>query len=161
MVGSGRPTTGRLVAQQWPSAPSWGPCQSHTPAGAPTPEPHHDFFYDDLNKAPEVGGQRLLTALMYLTTPEEGGETVFPQSPTQTPREGLSACVKKGLAHQPRKGDLLIFYSLHPDGTEDKASMHQSCPVLKGVSGRASTMGSNGREGCGPSAAGSLPWAAP
>jgi prolyl 4-hydroxylase len=40
--------------------------------------PHHDFFADEFNK--KRGGQRVCTVLMYLTTPEEGGETVFPQA---------------------------------------------------------------------------------
>lgn len=83
-----------------------------------------------------MGGQRLVTALMYLSTPEAGGETVFPASATQTPRAGLSDCVQSGLAHKPVKGDLLLFYALRPDGTEDDTSLHGSCPTLKGVSGR-------------------------
>ncbi|KAI8465545.1 MAG: hypothetical protein J3K34DRAFT_379780 [Monoraphidium minutum] len=95
-------------------------------------EAHTDYFHDALNAAPEVGGQRLVTVLMYLSTPEEGGETVFPDSGTQTPREGLSGCVKGGLAHRPMKGDMLLFYSLHPDGSPDPTSMHESCPTLKG-----------------------------
>jgi hypothetical protein len=41
-------------------------------------EQHHDFLVDAINPSPEHGGQRLVTFLMYLTTVEEGGETVFP-----------------------------------------------------------------------------------
>ena len=41
-----------------------------------TPEPHFDYFLDPLNAAPSNGGQRLVTALMFLRAPEEGGETV-------------------------------------------------------------------------------------
>lgn len=39
-------------------------------------EPHFDYFHDAVNTAPDRGGQRVLTMLMYLTTPDEGGETV-------------------------------------------------------------------------------------
>ena len=41
-------------------------------------EQHHDFLIDKVNPAPENGGQRIITFLMYLTTVEEGGETYFP-----------------------------------------------------------------------------------
>lgn len=41
-------------------------------------EPHTDYFHDKYNARPENGGQRVATVLMYLSTPEEGGETVFP-----------------------------------------------------------------------------------
>ena len=41
-------------------------------------EQHHDFLIDSVNPAPENGGQRMMTFLMYLTTVEEGGETLFP-----------------------------------------------------------------------------------
>ena len=43
-------------------------------------EQHHDFLVDAINPSPEHGGQRLVTFLMYLTTVEEGGETVFPMA---------------------------------------------------------------------------------
>jgi len=39
-----------------------------------------DYFHDALNQRVEMGGQRILTMLMYLSTPDEGGETVFPDA---------------------------------------------------------------------------------
>jgi prolyl 4-hydroxylase len=39
-------------------------------------EPHYDYFHDSYNSRPENGGQRVVTVLMYLSSPEEGGETV-------------------------------------------------------------------------------------
>jgi prolyl 4-hydroxylase len=33
---------------------------------------------------------------------------------------------------KPRVGDALLFYSLTPDGTQDKLSLHAGCPVIKG-----------------------------
>jgi len=32
-------------------------------------DPHHDFFYDQINARPEHGGQRIATVLMYLCAP--------------------------------------------------------------------------------------------
>lgn len=33
---------------------------------------------------------------------------------------------------KPKKGDALLFYSLHLDGTTDEHSLHAGCPVIKG-----------------------------
>lgn len=43
-------------------------------------EPHTDYFHDTYNSRPDNGGQRVATVLIYLATPEEGGETVFPHA---------------------------------------------------------------------------------
>ncbi|GBF92736.1 prolyl 4-hydroxylase-like [Raphidocelis subcapitata] len=95
-------------------------------------EPHYDYFFDAKNQAESEGGQRIVTALMYLATPEEGGETVFPDAAVAGPQEGLSACARVGLANKPYKGDMLVFYSLTPGGETDPSSLHASCPTLKG-----------------------------
>jgi prolyl 4-hydroxylase len=94
--------------------------------------PHFDYFHDDLNSQEESGGQRIATVLMYLSTPEEGGETVFPSAAVKVAGAGWSECARDGFAVKPRKGDALLFYSLLPDGTKDLASLHGSCPVTKG-----------------------------
>ncbi|CAI5478026.1 unnamed protein product [Closterium sp. Yama58-4] len=33
----------------------------------------------------------------------------------------------------PEKGDALLFFNLHPDGSPDPASLHYACPVVHGV----------------------------
>lgn len=95
-------------------------------------EPHHDFFHDPVNQAAARGGQRIATVLMYLTTPEEGGETVFPNAADKVFGDEWSDCAKRGLAVKARRGNALLFFSLHPDGTEDTTSLHGSCPTTKG-----------------------------
>lgn len=95
-------------------------------------EPHFDYFHDNTNKDASHGGQRIATMLMYLSTPEEGGETVFPNAGNRVSGPGWSECAKKGLAYHPVQGDGLLFFSLTPDGREDPASLHGSCPVTKG-----------------------------
>eukprot|EP00884_Botryococcus_braunii_P010199 jgi/Botrbrau1/19180/Bobra.0077s0088.2 len=95
-------------------------------------EPHNDYFFDSYNQRPENGGQRIATVLMYLSTPEEGGETVFPTAETKVSGEGWSDCARAGLAVKARKGDALLFYGMTPDGDLDPHSLHGSCPTLKG-----------------------------
>ena len=138
------------------------------------------------NARQENGGQRVATVLMYLATPEEGGETVFPYAEKkvhhshtqalpgllshrtepatvlqrevrpegcalslpstssttlpppppgarlQVEGEGWSECARRGLAVKAVKGNALLFYSLKPNGVEDNASTHGSCPTLAG-----------------------------
>lgn len=82
--------------------------------------PHHDFF--DTNTVGGLaqqrrGGQRVASFLMYLNTPEEGGETIFPVA---------------GLAVTPKKGDALLFFDCHLDGTPDSSTLHGGSPVIQG-----------------------------
>ncbi|XVE83865.1 hypothetical protein DITRI_Ditri16bG0122300 [Diplodiscus trichospermus] len=96
-------------------------------------EPHYDYFHDKANQ--ELGGHRIATVLMYLSDVESGGETVFPNSQgklAQPKDESWSDCARNGYAVKPRKGDALLFFSLHPDATTDSSSLHGSCPVIKG-----------------------------
>ncbi|KVI02529.1 Metridin-like ShK toxin [Cynara cardunculus var. scolymus] len=66
-------------------------------------EPHWDYFHDKANQA--MGGHRIATVLMYLSNVQK---------------------VK------PKKGDALLFFSLHPNATTDVLSLHGSCPVIEG-----------------------------
>lgn len=50
----------------------------------------------------------------------------------QVEGEGWSDCALRGLAVKAQKGAALLFYSLKPNGEEDPASTHGSCPTLAG-----------------------------
>jgi prolyl 4-hydroxylase len=93
---------------------------------------HFDYFPDDPKK--QVGGQRYATVLMYLSNVKRGGETVFTNAPDTTPKDDTwSECAKGYLAVKPSKGDAVLFFSMHPDGSPDTYSLHYACPVVEGV----------------------------
>ncbi|GMH32459.1 hypothetical protein BSKO_00293 [Bryopsis sp. KO-2023] len=94
--------------------------------------PHHDFFHHETHTSVSAGGQRIMTVLMYIETPLEGGETVFPRADRRSSGPGWSACARAGMSVKPIKGDAVMFYSLFPNGTADASSLHGSCPTLQG-----------------------------
>lgn len=77
-------------------------------------EVHHDsgLFADD------PAGERVLTLLLYLQTPAEGGSTVFPEL---------------GLRIAAVAGRLVAWRNLLPDGTPNPAMRHAASPVRKGA----------------------------
>ncbi|KAG1679469.1 hypothetical protein FOA52_011067 [Chlamydomonas sp. UWO 241] len=84
---------------------------------------------------------RVMSILIYLIAPEEGGETAFPHASAWVnpeagePRQGnFSECAKGHVAYKPKMGDALMFYDRTVDYLSmDAASMHTGCPVVKGV----------------------------
>jgi prolyl 4-hydroxylase len=84
-------------------------------------KPHFDAWDDDSERGRrcmERGGQRLVTALLYLNHVEAGGATSFP---------------KLGLEVHPLRGNLLLFHNCYA-GTNRKHenSLHGGMPVTAG-----------------------------
>lgn len=74
-------------------------------------KPHHDAER-------EGGNQRILTALLYLSDDYEGGETRF---------------TKTDFSFRGRKGDILLFSNVQPDGRPDPLAEHAGLPVRSGT----------------------------
>ena len=82
---------------------------------------HHDFFHENQKYWAEMkktGGQRTWTAMIYLNDVEEGGATWFPQA---------------GLKVAPRRGLLLAWNNMNPDGSPNTLTLHEGMPVVHGV----------------------------
>nr|CAD2192638.1 unnamed protein product [Meloidogyne enterolobii] len=86
-------------------------------------EPHFDFSrdFEAVNSTKghqNMGiGNRIATVLIYLSTPEKGGFTIFNQIKTIA---------------KPTKHDALFWYNLWRSGKGDIRTMHAACPVLLG-----------------------------
>jgi prolyl 4-hydroxylase len=80
-------------------------------------KPHHDYFSLKDNptaQSLETAGQRIMTFLIYLNTPEEGGGTYFPEA---------------NLQFEAEEGYGLLFkYE-----KQERQSLHAGTPVKKGV----------------------------
>ena len=63
------------------------------------------------------GGLRIVTFMLYLTSVEAGGNTVFPQA---------------GISVKPEKGSALYWFNIGPQNNYDSRLMHLGCPVLFG-----------------------------
>lgn len=84
-------------------------------------KPHNDWFYTTEAYWPledARGGQRSWTAMAYLNTVEEGGDTHF---------------THVGLKIEPKPGVLMLWNNAHPDGTPNVDTMHAGSPVAKGA----------------------------
>ncbi|CAK5076818.1 unnamed protein product [Meloidogyne enterolobii] len=82
-------------------------------------DPHYDFAREETKAFSDLGtGNRIATALFYLSKPDEGGFTVFTD---------LKSAMK------PSKYDCLFWYNLLRSGEGDLRTRHAACPVLLGT----------------------------
>jgi len=83
-------------------------------------KPHTDWFSNDENGKVHIGtqGNRIATVLTYLHSPDEGGETIFPEAQKSVPAKA---------------GDAVLFWDLTPNNDPDPRSLHGGKPVIKGI----------------------------
>eukprot|EP00658_Telonema_sp_P-2_P048838 TRINITY_DN37141_c0_g1_i1.p1 TRINITY_DN37141_c0_g1~~TRINITY_DN37141_c0_g1_i1.p1 ORF type:complete len:388 (-),score=111.00 TRINITY_DN37141_c0_g1_i1:425-1588(-) len=88
-------------------------------AGGDYHPPHTDWFVPTKGDLSHV---LIVTMILYLTSPEEGGTTYFKH-----------AIGGKGHHIQPVRGDVAVWWSCHRNGTQDWLSDHSSEPLKKGI----------------------------
>ncbi len=83
--------------------------------------PHLDSFDNERIRRHELsgdfGGQRMITTLVYLIEPDDGGETEYPLSDLLVPV---------------RRNTSTIHFNAHENGEQDPQSLHASRPVKSG-----------------------------
>ena len=85
-------------------------------------ELHRDANVDDVNydagpPAWLISGERLMTFMVYLSSTEKGGNTVFPL---------------QGVSVPPREGTALFWHTVTSSGYQDQRMKHLGCPVVYG-----------------------------
>ena len=102
---------------RWPTTHGEGLQVLHYRPGAEY-RPHYDFFDPTQPGTPAIlsrGGQRVGTFIIYLSEPDGGGATTFPDL---------------GLEEMPRKGHAVIFAYNRPSAAT--RTLHAGAPVLAG-----------------------------
>jgi prolyl 4-hydroxylase len=82
---------------------------------------HHDYFHEGESYWQQMqasGGQRTWTSMIYLNDVAEGGATWFPQA---------------GFKIAPRRGLLLAWNNMKPDGTPNELTLHEGTDVVEGT----------------------------
>ncbi|USU08986.1 2OG-Fe(II) oxygenase [Sphingomonadaceae bacterium OTU29MARTA1] len=82
---------------------------------------HHDYFHETESYWQQMqasGGQRTWTTMIYLNDVAEGGATWFPQA---------------GFKVAPRRGLLLAWNNMNPDGTPNVQTLHEGTAVVEGT----------------------------
>jgi len=92
-------------------------------------------FYQGRIKSIDYGHKnRLATLFWYMTNITKGGETLFPKAyGLPSPRDMWECETSPGLKVSPRKGMIILWYNLLPNGLVDLRSLHSGCPVLEGT----------------------------
>ncbi|GMH62768.1 hypothetical protein TrST_g12868 [Triparma strigata] len=112
---------------------NYGPTQKY--------DGHHDYFDPKMYASDKhtmdliKSGRRnrVATVFFYLSEVKGGGETMFFRANGKAQPRNLADCSpENGHKVKPKKGKVIIFYSLDFAGKVDPYSLHGGCPVLDG-----------------------------
>ena len=100
---------------------------------------HHDYFdpanyqksKSTLNMVENGAKNRLSTVFWYMSDVKSGGETNFPRFNGAASPADTKSCLQ-GLSVKPKKGKVIIFHNMHPNGDQDPLSLHAGCSVGEG-----------------------------
>lgn len=70
----------------------------------------------------------MATVVLYLSNASQGGQILFPKSENEV----LSDCTMSSAALKPTKGNAVIFFNVHLNGSGDNSSWYARCPILDG-----------------------------
>jgi hypothetical protein len=124
-------STLRFACSEHRNVSGWGSRTGQWPHSSCFALPLFRGYADGKNEFAD-GFNRFITVLFYLSTVEDGGETVFPLSGDSSRVTNWADCTR-GLKIAPHKGDAVIFYNLLESGVRagifDPSSLHGSCDV--------------------------------
>ncbi|CDP05181.1 unnamed protein product [Coffea canephora] len=90
------------------------------------PKQNHDNFGKEYKVLPNE--PLMATVVLYLSNASQGGHILFPESENEI----LSDCTMSNMALKPTKGNAVVFFSVHLNGSADNSSRHARCPILDG-----------------------------
>lgn len=98
-------------------------------------EPLYQYNQNSLENA--IGGPRMATVLIFLSSVSQGGEIIFPKSKkedsnTKNEKEVWSECASSGFSVKHVRSNALLIFNLHLNATVDESSLHGGCSVLEG-----------------------------
>uniref|UniRef100_M4BLF7 Fe2OG dioxygenase domain-containing protein n=1 Tax=Hyaloperonospora arabidopsidis (strain Emoy2) TaxID=559515 RepID=M4BLF7_HYAAE len=101
---------------------------------------HVDYFAADryqnspdlLEKIEYGYNNRMITVFWYMSDVAKGGHTNFARAGGLPYPPSNKGCTQ-GLNVVPKKGKVIVFYSMLPNGENDPMSLHAGCPVEEGI----------------------------
>ncbi|XP_039050489.1 probable prolyl 4-hydroxylase 12 isoform X2 [Hibiscus syriacus] len=91
-------------------------------------EQNLDYFGNKTRQA--MSEPLLATVILYLSNVTRGGEILFPDAEPKS--KTWSDCTKTSNFQKPVKGNAVLFFTTHLNGSPDGSSSHARCPVLEG-----------------------------
>ncbi|KAI8564831.1 hypothetical protein RHMOL_Rhmol03G0212900 [Rhododendron molle] len=93
----------------------------------------YDYFGNKSN--PALNEPLMATVVLYLSNVSKGGQILFPESELENSHVESriwSDCRKSSSMLRPIKGNAILFFNSHLNGSPDRRSPHARCPVIEG-----------------------------